>query len=161
MNPLRFCLYTYKTFWKKEKTLAFFHFLSFLLIFITMLLFFGHSVKDCSIIFCVKDGMYGWLCLSILIGFFIVWLQSMEERKEDFSVLHSLGVKKSTLVWSLQMESFLFQIGSGIAALLFVSIFIVLMDEYNFFMLCLCTARLQLELQIILAIVTAIYMRKR
>lgn len=161
MNATRFCLYTYKTFWKKEKILAFFYLLSSMLLFSTMLLFFGHSIKDCSFIFCLKNGMYGGLCLSILIGFFIVWLQSLEERTKDFSILHSLGVKKRILVLSIQMESFLFQMVSGIVALLFVSIFIFLMDEYALFTLCMCTVRLQLELQIIMAVMIAVYMKNR
>lgn len=161
MNAICFCLYTNKIFWEKEKILAFFYIISLILLFSAMLLFFGHSVKDCSFIFCVKSGIYGGLCLSVLIGFFIVWLQSLEERKQDFVILSRIGVRKSILILSLQLETLLFQFFSCIGALLLVEVFILLMEEYEMMVVCMCAVRLQCELQVIMAVAICVYMRLR
>lgn len=160
-NTISFCLYTYRIFWQKEKILRFFYVLSLTLVTGVILLFYGDSIKKCSFTYWVKSGMYGMLVLSILIGFFIVWLQCLEERKEDFAILYRLGVKKSILVLTLQLEVFLFQIISTMCAIFLLVIFIFLVGGYEILNLIVGAMLIQLELQIILTAITCIYIRKQ
>lgn len=122
MKGMLFSLHTNKIFWKREKMLAFFYLCSLTLLLSSILLYCGESVKKASFLFCIKGGAFGILCLSIGLGFFIVWLQSIEERKEDFFVLRRIGTSKPALILSVQLEMLLFQFIAGAMAFASVSI---------------------------------------
>lgn len=160
MSVIGFCLYTYQIFWKKEKVLSFFNMMSLTLTISVMLLFYGYSIETCSFISCVKDGIYGILCLSILIGFFIVWFHSLEERKEDFLILYRLGVKKSILVLTVQVEAMIFQIISSIVAILCMLLFVYFVGQYEIKVLLAGVVRIHIELQLILLVIASIYIKK-
>lgn len=161
MNATTFCLYTYRIFWKKEKLLSFFYNVNLILFFVTMLIFWGDIPRKCSLIYCIKGGMYGVLCLSILIGFFMVWGQSLEERKEDFIILRRLGIRKRLLVLTLQWEMLLFQIISSIGAILLMVILSFFIGEYEVRILIAAGIRINLELQLISPLITWGFISKK
>lgn len=161
MNEIYFSLYNSKVFWKKEKIMAFFYLCSLALVFSSLLLYCGNSVKKASFLFYIRGGVFGVLCLSIGIGFFIVWLQSLEERKEDFLILHMIGIKKTVLILSVQIEMLLFQIAASIVALFFVLILMFTLGGYLLGTVCVCLLRLHVELQGISVLASYLYMQNR
>jgi len=160
MKGMLFSLHTNKIFWKREKMLAFFYLCSLTLLLSSILLYCGESVKKASFLFCIKGGAFGILCLSIGLGFFIVWLQSIEERKEDFFVLRRIGTSKSALILSVQLEMLLFQFIAGAMVLFLMLLFIFTIGEYQFGTLCMCLVRLHIELQGIALLITTFLIQK-
>lgn len=157
MNTYSFIYTINKEFWKKEKSLLILYELSLWLVILSILFHKGDSFFDYSLVSIIKNGEFGILQGTILLGFGLLWHHSLEERRQDFIVQRMLGTRTRDICLGLQMELLFFQVFTIIWTLIYFAIYSVLIESPDFKLLVFGFFRIQLELQLLFGILGGIF----